>query len=103
MDHWLGLAPSMGQIDMTSYSGASLKQDVDAEVFGMAIGRGQQPEQNLAFHEVAQIGLRLGRAHQHLGNIAHTRTAIGFVLEVRRQAQCLTKILLRQSHPPLAG
>ncbi|CCK17516.1 hypothetical protein BN136_3526 [Cronobacter universalis NCTC 9529] len=73
----------------------------DAEVLGVAVGRGEDPEDNLGAEKMRAIRLRVFRTAQDSHDIADAGPAVGLIFTQRRDAERLAHILLRQTQPPL--
>ena len=82
---------------------AALGQQLQGEVFGVAIRRRQHPEQHLAGQQCAEVLLWLHRELEHLAQGLQAGPAIAFVLHERWQAQGLAEVFLGQAHPPFSA
>src|SRR6267154_3237634 len=68
------------------------RQQKDAEILRMAVGRAQQPKDNLRFQEKSPVGFMLIASLQELDNVANTGTTVGFVFARGRHGQSLAAI-----------
>lgn len=57
-----------------------------AEVFGVAVGGGQQPEHYLGLEELLAVSFAVFGAGQNVEDARHARAAIALVLEVAGRA-----------------
>ncbi len=91
-------APMIGQADNTSYSGARWDwppADVDREVLRVPIGRSQEPERQLREREGGAILIRLFAVGEHAQATACRWAAVALLIPLGRDAERLTKVLLR--------
>jgi len=77
------------------------RQELNAEILGMAIGRAQQQEQHLRRHQRLHVGLGVHRLPQPAKQYLEPWTAIVLVLAQWRAALDLAKVFLWQTHEPL--
>lgn len=82
---------------------AAFRQQRDAEILRMAVRGAEHPEQQLHGDERAQVFFRVYRKTQHVRQAEHSGATVGLVLEMRRLAERLAEILLRQAQQPVAG
>src|SRR5690606_7170829 len=76
------------------FVGATLAQE-NAEVLRVAIRGTQHPEEDLGLEERAAVAVRSARRAQQLHDLAHTRSAVGLVLQMRRNCRRLAHVFLR--------
>jgi hypothetical protein len=72
----------------------------EGEVFGVAVGGGEEPEEDLGFDEGAAVASGVGAESERVENVGHAGAALVLVFLPARDAERLAEIFLRTACDP---